>query len=276
MQAAVEAFGRATAAKDYQGLCDRLLAPDLVQEVEQAGLPCEVALRQGLGDVQAPTLTIGRDQGRRRQGHRGGQQRRAGPAALPGHVAAGARRRLLADRVIALSTSAHYGGQHESAGAAGRRLGAGARAPLRRRAQHDHGARARGREPDPGHAVRAGRRAGRATGGAARGAAPASVVVRAGEGVHVEGAALDAHLLDRFERPGRVRRAVRDPLPRGRGARGAAAPVRRGGAAARARGARAGRAGRRGGRARPGRLRVLLRLGPARLRSARARPRAPC
>lgn len=32
--------------------------------------------------------------------------------------------------------------------------------------------------------------------------APASVVVRAGEGVHVEGAALDAHLLDRFERPG--------------------------------------------------------------------------
>src|SRR6478735_3723658 len=32
--------------------------------------------------------------------------------------------------------------------------------------------------------------------------APASVVVRAGEGVHVEGAAIDAHLLDRFERPG--------------------------------------------------------------------------
>ena len=59
VQAAVEAFGRASAAKDYQGLCDRLLAPDLVQEVEQAGLPCEVALRQGLGDVQAPTLTIG-------------------------------------------------------------------------------------------------------------------------------------------------------------------------------------------------------------------------
>ena len=37
----------------------RLLAPKLVQEVEQAGLPCEVALKQGLGDVQAPTLTIG-------------------------------------------------------------------------------------------------------------------------------------------------------------------------------------------------------------------------
>ena len=168
VQAAVEAFGRATAAKDYQGLCDRLLSPDLVQEVEQAGLPCEVALRQGLGDVQAPTLTIGSDQGRRRQGHRGGQQRRAGPAAVAGHVAAGARRRLLADRVIALSTSAHYDGQYEPAGAARRRLGAGARAALRRGAQHDHGAGARGREPDPGHAVRVGRCAGRATGGAAR------------------------------------------------------------------------------------------------------------
>ena len=60
-------------------------------------------------------------------------------------------------------------------------------------------------------------------------------VVRAGEGVHVDGAALDADLLDRFERPGRLRRALRDPLPRGRGARGAAAPVRRRGAAAHAR-----------------------------------------
>ena len=32
--------------------------------------------------------------------------------------------------------------------------------------------------------------------------APASVVVRAGEGTHVEGSAIDAHLIDRFERPG--------------------------------------------------------------------------
>ena len=60
VQSTVEAFGRATAAKDYQRLCDDLLAPKLVSEVEQSGLPCEVALRQGLGDVKAPTLTIGR------------------------------------------------------------------------------------------------------------------------------------------------------------------------------------------------------------------------
>ncbi len=56
----VEAFGRATAAKDYQALCDKLLAPKLVDQVESAGLPCEVALKQGLGDVKAPTLTIGK------------------------------------------------------------------------------------------------------------------------------------------------------------------------------------------------------------------------
>jgi hypothetical protein len=55
----VTAFGQATAAKDYQRLCDRLLAPKLVGEVEQQGLPCELALKQGLGDVKAPKLTIG-------------------------------------------------------------------------------------------------------------------------------------------------------------------------------------------------------------------------
>jgi hypothetical protein len=56
----VEAFGQATAAKDYQRLCDSLLAPRLVDEVEAVGLPCEVALRQGLGDVRSPRITIGR------------------------------------------------------------------------------------------------------------------------------------------------------------------------------------------------------------------------
>jgi hypothetical protein len=60
VRSAVTEFGRATAAKDYQTLCDRLLAPSLVEEVESIGLPCEVALRQGLEDVREPRLTIGR------------------------------------------------------------------------------------------------------------------------------------------------------------------------------------------------------------------------
>jgi hypothetical protein len=62
VRSTVTEFGRATAAKDYQTLCDRLLAPSLVEEVESVGLPCEVALRQGLGDVREPRLTIGRVQ----------------------------------------------------------------------------------------------------------------------------------------------------------------------------------------------------------------------
>jgi hypothetical protein len=59
VHATVEAFGQATAAKDYQRLCDTLLAPKLIEQVESIGLPCEVALKQGLGDVKAPSLTIG-------------------------------------------------------------------------------------------------------------------------------------------------------------------------------------------------------------------------
>jgi Putative lumazine-binding len=60
VRAAVTEFGRATAAKDYQALCDRILAPALVEDVRSIGLPCEVALREGLGAVREPQLTIGR------------------------------------------------------------------------------------------------------------------------------------------------------------------------------------------------------------------------
>src|SRR4051794_39821822 len=60
VHAVVESFGRASAAKDYQRLCDELLSPKLVADVESRGLPCEVAVKQGLGDVKAPTLTVGR------------------------------------------------------------------------------------------------------------------------------------------------------------------------------------------------------------------------
>jgi hypothetical protein len=56
----VTEFGRATAAKDYTRLCERILSPSLVAEVTDIGLPCEEALRKGLGDVKDPRLTIGR------------------------------------------------------------------------------------------------------------------------------------------------------------------------------------------------------------------------
>ena len=60
VRSAVAEFARATAAKDYPALCDRILAPDLIEDVESIGLPCERALEPGLGDVRDPRLSIGR------------------------------------------------------------------------------------------------------------------------------------------------------------------------------------------------------------------------
>jgi Putative lumazine-binding len=60
VRSTVSEFARATAAKDYGVLCDRVLAPDLIEDVESIGLPCERALEQGLGGVEDPRLTIGR------------------------------------------------------------------------------------------------------------------------------------------------------------------------------------------------------------------------
>jgi hypothetical protein len=56
----VGAFSRATAAKDYGSLCSRILAPSLIDKVTQIGLPCEQALKKGLGDVRDPRLTVGK------------------------------------------------------------------------------------------------------------------------------------------------------------------------------------------------------------------------
>ena len=53
------AFSRATAAKDYEKLCDKLFAPSLVADLKKIGLPCEIALQQGLGDVRQPRLIVG-------------------------------------------------------------------------------------------------------------------------------------------------------------------------------------------------------------------------
>jgi hypothetical protein len=52
-------FQRATAARDYRALCDRILAPKLIETVMQIGLPCEIALQKGFEDVKEPRLSIG-------------------------------------------------------------------------------------------------------------------------------------------------------------------------------------------------------------------------
>lgn len=56
----LDEFGRATAAKDYQALCDRVFAPELVTKLTEVGLPCEVAMQRSFEDVENPRLTIGR------------------------------------------------------------------------------------------------------------------------------------------------------------------------------------------------------------------------
>ena len=40
VRATLTAFTRATAAKDYQALCDRIFAPSLIADLKKIGLPC--------------------------------------------------------------------------------------------------------------------------------------------------------------------------------------------------------------------------------------------
>ena len=54
----VTKFGAASAKKDYQAICDQLIARSLSDNVEEYGLPCELAFKQGLGPVEKPRLAI--------------------------------------------------------------------------------------------------------------------------------------------------------------------------------------------------------------------------
>jgi hypothetical protein len=58
VRAALKRYADATRDKDYQKLCDDLLAAQLVDQIRSAGLPCEVALRTGLEDLRNPTLEV--------------------------------------------------------------------------------------------------------------------------------------------------------------------------------------------------------------------------
>lgn len=60
VRATLEQFADATAKKDYQRLCDEIFARELLRGISEIGLPCEVAMRQSLEDVDNPRLTVGR------------------------------------------------------------------------------------------------------------------------------------------------------------------------------------------------------------------------
>ena len=53
-------FADASRAKRYARLCDRVLDPRLIADVERSGLPCEAAMERLLSGVEDPRLTIGR------------------------------------------------------------------------------------------------------------------------------------------------------------------------------------------------------------------------
>jgi hypothetical protein len=60
VRAKVEQLARATADKDYRALCDRVLAPSLVQHLTSNGIGCEQAMRVALAGVQNPTVSVGK------------------------------------------------------------------------------------------------------------------------------------------------------------------------------------------------------------------------
>ncbi len=59
VRSTLDRFASATASKDYQTICD-LLSRDLVDEVRKVNLPCEVAFKRGLEDVEKPSLRVQR------------------------------------------------------------------------------------------------------------------------------------------------------------------------------------------------------------------------
>ena len=56
----LQRFQKATASQDYRALCTKLLARAVIDRLRSVGLPCEVALRTGLGSVRQPKLKVTR------------------------------------------------------------------------------------------------------------------------------------------------------------------------------------------------------------------------
>ena len=58
VRTALDRFATATAAKDFQTICDDIFSPKLVDQFSQT-IPCELALgRSSLNDAEKPTLRI--------------------------------------------------------------------------------------------------------------------------------------------------------------------------------------------------------------------------
>ena len=56
----LQTFATSIEKRDYRVLCEDVFAPELLQGLQQIGLPCEVAMRNSLGSVKRPKLTVGK------------------------------------------------------------------------------------------------------------------------------------------------------------------------------------------------------------------------
>jgi hypothetical protein len=52
-------FAASVEKRDYSTLCDKVFAPELLEGLQSIGLPCEVAMKNSLGAVESPKLTVG-------------------------------------------------------------------------------------------------------------------------------------------------------------------------------------------------------------------------
>ena len=59
VRAVLTSFATAAEKRDYQTICTKVLAPELLEGLRQISLPCEVALQKSLGAVQEPRLSVG-------------------------------------------------------------------------------------------------------------------------------------------------------------------------------------------------------------------------
>jgi hypothetical protein len=60
VRAEVQQLARATAARAYGTICQRILAPSLVAHLASIGAPCPSALRVALSDVHNPVVSVGK------------------------------------------------------------------------------------------------------------------------------------------------------------------------------------------------------------------------
>jgi hypothetical protein len=54
----LDRYTKAIAAKDYQTLCDELLAQELIDNLKRVNAPCETALQRGFREVEQPTIAV--------------------------------------------------------------------------------------------------------------------------------------------------------------------------------------------------------------------------